>query len=78
MSAGVENEAAVARQLADPNSELPPGARRMTQPEREERMEAICSALLKQVRCSKRRAIVQNCARKRKRVDIAGFRACFR
>ena len=60
MSAGVENEAVVARQLADPDSDLPPGARRMTQPERQERMEAICSALLKQVRRSASSAIASS------------------
>jgi hypothetical protein len=49
MSAGLENEAAVSRQLADPDSELPPGARRMTQKEREERVTAILDALAKQV-----------------------------
>ena len=49
MSAGLENVAAVSRQLADPDSELPPGARRMTQKEREERVTAILDALAKQV-----------------------------
>ena len=47
--AGVDNEKAVSAALKDPSTEMPPGARRMTEIERAVRIDAIVEALTKQV-----------------------------
>mmetsp|Transcript_22017 Transcript_22017/g.35309 ORF Transcript_22017/g.35309 Transcript_22017/m.35309 type:complete len:118 (+) Transcript_22017:69-422(+) len=46
--AGVDNEKAVSAALKDPSTEMPPGARRMTEIERAVRIDAIVEALTKQ------------------------------
>ena len=46
--AGVDNEKAVSAALKDPSTEMPPGARHMTEIERAERIDAIVEALTKQ------------------------------
>ena len=48
-TAEVDLQAMIAKALADPSAEMPPGARRMTEAERKQHVSNVTTALAKQV-----------------------------